>query len=588
MFITNALPVFLFINTKHSSLLTPAREMQQAGQALGWGIRPDTPFAHFLNPRASAAVLSGAELELSGSQLSTWDHRRSALQRYAAFCIGNDIDPRPGATAIAAFMADLLGQHLVKSSITTIKGNLMAAFAVFDVTLPSTLELERISHAVRGVAVQDNHTPNRKAELGLESLVTMITTACGPTPFSPSVPFFKLQMATMMLLSHDCLMRAGEVYPRLYKDILWQGSSPFQVSITKHKTKRIIGAALVVIPAPQPDVAVSAAKALMAYMPRLTSFLERFKIPLDKALLFPQPDSPVSEHKPRYFSSILKSWLTDAQLPASNVTPHSLRAGGATDMARNGATIPEIARHGRFKSSALLLYLRQSDQEFRDRLSFSGAIGSRGVTVPAHTRATDTPRARGDLVSSSSSSSPIGGPAVPTQAAGSQSRARNRFSQALSAASQPRLATIMSHGDIGEMEPQSGSAPDVSSEFGRDSQDKLSQPSRSKKKKREATQAAVSPPRSHRRWQTEKAVAEKEGPAHSFNGATSSSTTLGVSLRRSGRSKSKDSARSSTPDQQATSSVPGESSDDSSTAIQGSSTVQETTQQLRGRKKARR
>ena len=61
-------------------------------------------------------------------------------------------------------------------------------------------------------------------------------------------------------------------------------------------------------------------------------------------------------------SRAMVRFLTDAGLPSAGISPHSLRAGCATDAAAHGASDSAIKQLGRWASGAFNLYLRPSEQ----------------------------------------------------------------------------------------------------------------------------------------------------------------------------------------------------------------------------------
>lgn len=89
--------------------------------------------------------------------------------------------------------------------------------------------------------------------------------------------------------------------------------------------------------------------------------------------LFPTVDGEkMHEDTPR---GRLKIWLTRAQF--SNTKDygfHSLRAGGATDAAKAGASERDIQRHGNWKSNIVQNYIRQDED---DRLRVSQLMNNR-------------------------------------------------------------------------------------------------------------------------------------------------------------------------------------------------------------------
>lgn len=94
--------------------------------------------------------------------------------------------------------------------------------------------------------------------------------------------------------------------------------------------------------------------------------------PEDRRALFPtKAGGRMHEDTPR---GRLSTWLTRAGY--TNVSEygfHSLRAGGATDASRAGATERDIQRHGNWKSNIVQTYIRSNDD---DRLRVSQALNT--------------------------------------------------------------------------------------------------------------------------------------------------------------------------------------------------------------------
>ena len=63
------------------------------------------------------------------------------------------------------------------------------------------------------------------------------------------------------------------------------------------------------------------------------------------------------------FTTAIRQMLSAAGLPSLHFTPHSIRAGAATDAHRAGAPDSAIQRLGRWTSSAYQLYLRPSQAQ---------------------------------------------------------------------------------------------------------------------------------------------------------------------------------------------------------------------------------
>ena len=71
----------------------------------------------------------------------------------------------------------------------------------------------------------------------------------------------------------------------------------------------------------------------------------------------------------KHFNSLVKTYLPDV----SNISPHSLRAGGASSAAENGVPDRMISKHGRWKSEgARNGYIKDSVE---NRLSVSKNLG---------------------------------------------------------------------------------------------------------------------------------------------------------------------------------------------------------------------
>ena len=69
----------------------------------------------------------------------------------------------------------------------------------------------------------------------------------------------------------------------------------------------------------------------------------------------------------------LKHWLTKSGVTDAGAYGfHSLRAGGATQAAKNGVSEEDIKRHGNWKSDAVRAYIRPDEE---DRLGASAALG---------------------------------------------------------------------------------------------------------------------------------------------------------------------------------------------------------------------
>ena len=79
---------------------------------------------------------------------------------------------------------------------------------------------------------------------------------------------------------------------------------------------------------------------------------------------------------------IVKNRLKEVGIDANalNIGGHSLRAGGATDAAQRGVDLSLLKKHGRWKSDAVFLYLRD---DVGDELEFNVTAGGLAASVPA-------------------------------------------------------------------------------------------------------------------------------------------------------------------------------------------------------------
>ena len=70
---------------------------------------------------------------------------------------------------------------------------------------------------------------------------------------------------------------------------------------------------------------------------------------------------------PQYFSTMLRNISREAGLLNwQEISGHSLRRGFATESARRNATLPEIQRHGRWKSTKTVLEYIEVERQFSD------------------------------------------------------------------------------------------------------------------------------------------------------------------------------------------------------------------------------
>ena len=69
----------------------------------------------------------------------------------------------------------------------------------------------------------------------------------------------------------------------------------------------------------------------------------------------------------RHWNQLIRQLATEADLPqADQISSHSLRRGFATEAARRGASLPSIQRHGRWRSTKVVLEYIEAGRQFHD------------------------------------------------------------------------------------------------------------------------------------------------------------------------------------------------------------------------------
>ena len=185
----------------------------------------------------------------------------------------------------------------------------------------------------------------------------------------------QLQRAAMLMLTHNALLRSGEVSNRLRaSDVEWSaGMRGFRLRLLRTKTGRTGGGVFV-------DVAYCR-HPLSGFqlVRRLWRARDLDQHPL--AFLFPairrgflvlaQPASASS------LRLLVKAVVVTAGFDPSMFSGHSLRAGGATDLFASRVPYYTIKKMGRWRSETALIYFRSVDDVARTVARAFDKIGAR-------------------------------------------------------------------------------------------------------------------------------------------------------------------------------------------------------------------
>ena len=286
------------------------------------------------------------------------------LSRFWDFCAENRLDQKACYLSIAAYLTHLSSVGQSRTTLSSAKCHLLASFGLYDTPQVSEEDLVRLSHLVKGLRQRDSRQTRHTSPLGVDHIPRMVAATCGEGPLGDGTPFDRLQLATMFLLCHDCVLRSKELMHLQRRDVEWIDASPVRLIIRNRKAHRGAGPRVSSIPADSPTDRFTAVAALRTYWPRLVSFYSTHTIALtDEALLFPRPSNPGLAHTHQFFSRCLREWAVRAGAtnPAA-FTPHSFRAGGATDMAVGGADAASISLAGGWTSNAVLRYINPAPQ----------------------------------------------------------------------------------------------------------------------------------------------------------------------------------------------------------------------------------
>lgn len=161
---------------------------------------------------------------------------------------------------------------------------------------------------------------------------------------------------TLVSLGHDALLRCGELSGLKVKDVRWSKHNT-RANIDLYRTKRCRsgnGESVLI-----QDYGYDSGCNLLSEWFTIMDIWDQ-----PDAYVFPQFDDRSKKFCFEAFTTtdkmrkIIKEFVTTIGLLPSQFSGHSMRAGGATDLFRQGVPYATVKKFGRWKSDAALLYFR--------------------------------------------------------------------------------------------------------------------------------------------------------------------------------------------------------------------------------------
>lgn len=325
-----------------------------------------------LSPAEKEALQRDIErFERAALEESSRQGLESTVRCYSIFCVNNGYRPFPVSyESLAAYCV----QYCVRfgqttRSLPTILSHLRRENRLHSPVWLDYLNEYRLADLISGLKKHDTTEVRRKLPM-THDVLDKLERATDMTKL------LYRQHLTMARLAHDALLRGGELVKLRLCDLEWNADRT-RVDITIHYSKcnKTAHPERVRLQDYGPRSATAHLRAYVDAMVGLKSHMPLWPtISLAGAV---QPAKAVSKAT---FVAIARQLLTHAGFPASKYSGHSYRSGGATDLWDSNRCRPyAIKLHGRWKSDAYLLYIR--DNPNRTATEVSHAFAFFGHTI---------------------------------------------------------------------------------------------------------------------------------------------------------------------------------------------------------------
>ena len=285
----------------------------------------------------------------SGLALNTRRSYLRAVEKFIQFCAQFALDPTMlDERLILRFIAYLNSLSIAPSSIKVYL-SAIRAWAISIGLPPPFIYTPKVNWAMRSI-VRDAPPPNRVPPF----TYTMLRRVHQSLAYTHD----NITVFTAMLLAYFACMRSSEFCPSSGVAHHLTPSSlsfipaqpPYMVVAVRSSKNSIKGYSVVV---------GCSGTAVCAYC-WMRHYLARFPRPPAAPLFILASGAPLTHAS---LSRHMRSFARQAGLPELQFTPHSLRAGAATDAAQAGAPDSAIQQLGRWASLAYRIYMRPSQAQ---------------------------------------------------------------------------------------------------------------------------------------------------------------------------------------------------------------------------------
>lgn len=312
-----------------------------------------------------------ARFERAALEESSRQGLDSTVRCYSVFCTNNGYRPFPVSfDSLAAYCV----QYCVRfgqttRSLPTVLSHLRRANRAHSPVWLDYANEFRLADLITGLKKHDTTEVRRKQPMTHHVLDKTERVA-------DMTKLYYRQHLTMARLAHDALLRGGELVKLRLCDLEWNAART-EVAITIHYSKcnKTAHPERVRLQDYGPS---SATAHLRAYVDTMIGL--QGNMPLWPSISMSGVVRPAKAVSKEAFVATARQLLTQAGFPSYKHSGHSYRSGGATDLWDSNRCRPyAIKLHGRWKSEAYLLYIRDNPHRTAMEVSHAFAFFGGGI-----------------------------------------------------------------------------------------------------------------------------------------------------------------------------------------------------------------